>query len=174
MRLPCLAALTIGLLLTGCASEAPRVRPIQFSSSTPARLGVSTVDGRSEAMHSGARIAYWLWRDADGLWHLRSTTTKGSHRFQGRIHADTPNTLIIASRVSMESNGRHADDIGLVDGDIAFNLITEGKQDGFDFRVARDTCLEFELRIDGDGDPSRIHLGASQTRPAGAHFLLCP
>lgn len=62
----------------------------------------------------------------------------------------------------------------MVDGDIAFNLVTEGNQDGFDFRVSTATCVEFELRIDGDGDPTRIHLGAAQTHPSSAHFLLCP
>ncbi len=175
MRLPALALVPIVLILfSGCATDAPRVRPIQFSASTPTRLAASVADGRSAKLHSGNNFAYWLWRDTDGTWHLRSTASGKGHRFQGRIHADSPGALSIGALVSMEARGRHADDIGMVDGDIAFNLVTAEKEDGFDFRVARETCVEFELRIDGDGDPGKIFIGAKQTKPGSAHFLLCP
>lgn len=172
VRFPLL--LLVPLVFAACATEAPRVHLISFYPNTPERLSASVVDGRAPAMHAGAGFSYWLWRDTDGIWHLRTTSRGRRHLFEGRIHADSPGALSLVTTISQETSGPDADQVGLVDGDLAFALRTKDKQDGFDFRVARDTCLEIELRIDGDGDPAKINLGAAQTKPTKSHFLLCP
>lgn len=70
--------------------------------------------------------------------------------------------------------GRHGDEMGIVSGDLAFDFTTKGKEDGVDFHVTGASCLEFDLRIDGDGDPGKIFIGPKQTKPGSAHFMLCP
>src|SRR3954463_2866174 len=75
------------LLLTSCATG------IQMSRTTPAQISVTAADGRSPNLHSGDRFAYWLWKEDDGTWHLRTTSARQPHRFQGKIHPTTAGAI---------------------------------------------------------------------------------
>jgi hypothetical protein len=165
--LAALACAACAWLVTGC------VNAIDMSSSTPAQLNARTADGRSPALHSGDHFAFWLWRDEDNAWHLRTTTAGKSHRFQGRIHPVAPTAITELHVIGLEG-GRHADQVAMVGPDVSVDFTTKGKEDGMDFKVSGEACLEFDLRIDGDGDPGKIFIGKSQTKPASAHFMLCP
>ena len=147
---------------------------LQMSGSAPAQLNASVAEGRSPALHSGDHPAFWLWTDGEGAWHLRTTTARRSHRFQGRIHPVAPGAIVGLEGVGLEGGRRHADEIGMVAGDLALDFTTKGAEDGVDFHVSGNCCLEIDLRIDGDGDPGRIFIGPKQTRPGSAHFMLCP
>ena len=137
--------------------------------STPAQVSTAVLSGRPTQLRSGANQSYWLWTDADGVWHLRTTTAGVRRHFQGRIRPDADVTLALSS--GMIGGGKDA--VALQGNDIVFNLETKGHQDGFDFRVNGDGCLEFDLRIDGDGNPGRIFLGKDNRTPANSHFLVC-
>ena len=163
-----MAIATCSLLVSGC------VNAIQMSGSTPAQLNLSVADGRSPKLHSGDKFAYWLWRDSDDTWHLRTTTARKAHHFQGRIHPIPPGRISELAGVSLEGGRRRADGLGMVDGDIALDFTTKGDEDGLDFKFSRGECLELDLRIDGDGDPGKIFIGQKQTRPGSSHFMLCP
>lgn len=154
-------------LLIGCVS-APK-----FPAAPPATLNLSVAEGRPTALRSGANFSYWVWRDAEG-WHLRTTSARKDHKFQGRIRAQTPGAISDIKAVSMEHNKKGSDRLSLDGGELVFQLFTSGKNDGFDFKVSRGGCVEFFLQIDGDSDPTRIYLGQNQTRPPSTHFTLCP
>lgn len=158
-------------LLTSCVEP---VHSIRMSESTPTRVNASLAAGRSNKLHSGAPFAWWIWQDGDGQWHLRTTAARQGKRFRGRIHVDAPGAIVQLTPVGMENRRGNHDEIGMVDGDIALNFTTHQNVDGCDFRLTGTGCLEFDLRIDGDGDPGRIYLGSSQAQPPSAHFLLCP
>jgi hypothetical protein len=152
------------LFLAGCASG------IAMSTSTPATVATSVLAGRPTRLVSGATQSYWLWTDADGVWHLRTTTAGRRRHFQGRIRPDPDVSLALAG----STIGEWKDAVALEGKDIVFNLETKGRQDGFDFRVSGGGCLELDLRIDGDGNPGRIFLGKDNLTPANSHFSVCP
>lgn len=154
-------------MLVGCVS-APK-----FPVTAPAEVKPSVAEGRPSALRSGANFSYWVWRDAEG-WHLRTTSARKDHKFQGRIRAQTPGAISDIKAVSMEHNKKGSDRLAMEGGELVFELFTSGKNDGFDFKVSGNGCLEFYLQIDGDSDPKRIHLGQSQTAPPSTHFRLCP
>ena len=162
------AVATAFLFVAGC------VNAIQMSRSTPAQLDISVADGRPPKLHSGDHFAYWLWRDSDNLWHLRTTTARKARHFQGRIHPVAPGTISELVGVALEGGRRRADGFGMVDGDIALDFTTKGDEDVLDFRFSGGAGLECDLRIDGDGDPGKIFLGQKQTKPGSSHFILYP
>src|SRR2546423_977678 len=102
------------VLLTSCATG------IQMSRTTPAQLSASAADGRSSSLHSGNHFAYWLWKEDDGTWHLRTTSARQEHRFQGRIHPMTAGSIEALVGVGLEGGGRRhrGDGMDLSDGDI--------------------------------------------------------
>lgn len=151
-------------VLAGC------VAGLDMSTSTPAQLSTAVATGRPTRLVSGANQSFWLWVDADGVWHLRSTTAGLKRRFQGRIRPAAGVTLTIAETTASEWK----DGVALQGADLVFDLITKGHQDGFDFRASGSDCLEFDLRIDGDGNPNRIYIGKDNRTPTNSHFTICP
>jgi hypothetical protein len=156
------------LILGGC------VNAIEMSRSTPAQLAIRVAHGRPPALHAGSNFSYWLWRDSDGVWHLRTTTARHSRRFQGRVRALDGGSIKDLTSVSLDGGRRSADAIGMVAGDVAFDFITAGGIDGFDFRIEGASRLEFDLRINRNGDPGRIIIGQRQIKPSNSHFILFP
>jgi hypothetical protein len=57
---------------------------------------------------------------------------------------------------------------------VYFKFTTNGHVDGFDFRVRDNACVRFDLKLDGDSVPKRIHIGSRQIEPKSNHFVLCP
>ena len=115
-------------------------------------------------------MAYWLWKDDDAVWHLRVTTQRVRHTFQGLIQPLSG--TVISSLVPVASKRR--DELSLVDGLVVFNFHPHDDVDGIDFRVAGPDALELALRIDGDYDPTHVFLGRESKEPGSAHFILTP
>lgn len=163
-----------GLVLTlsafvgssGCSS-APT---LPMSASTPDRIAIRAADGRATALRIGARRAYWVWKDEDGVWHLRTTAGQSGRAYEGVIRPLPGAEITDLKPVGLGPNA----ELGMTGRTLTFRFRTRNGVDGFDFRLNGSACVEFDLRIDGDGDPAHIYLGRTQQRPALQHFLLCP
>jgi hypothetical protein len=159
--------LAVIVLLAACA-QAPA--PLAPASSSPARLSAALASGRSPELATGNHRAFWIWRDDDGGWHVRTTSRRVAHRFQGTIRPSPGAEIVDLKPVNLDPKDR----LGLVGRALSLDWHTSRLIDGFDFRVQGDACLEFDLRLDDDGTSRYIYLGRDRTRPDAAHFLLCP
>jgi hypothetical protein len=144
---------------------------MQMSTSTPAPVSMIAAEGRSSHLAAGAHQAYWLWKDSDAVWHLRTTAPRNGRRFRGLIRP-LPGTTIVD--VKPLGGGQRDERLASTGKVVAFNYWTRNGVNGFDFRINGGGCIEFDLKIDGDGDPSHILIGKNDHRPKDAHFLLCP
>lgn len=154
-------------LLSACTHPPAPLAP---ASSTPTRLSASVAAGRPSELASGNHRAFWIWRDDDGVWHLRTTSRRVAHRFQGTIRPMLGAEIVDLKRIDLDPNDR----AGLVGRALTFDWRTSRVIDGFDFRLQGDACLEFDLRLDEDGTSRYIYLGRDRIKPDTAHFLLCP
>jgi hypothetical protein len=120
-------------------------------------------------MKEGAPLAYWIWRDKDGVtWHLRTTAGGPVHRFQGRIWVD--GTLTDLKPMHLESNDRlKKEDEGV----LVFDFGTDVSIDGFDFKVTAGRCVTFHLLIDGKPAPQEVEIGSKEVPAGAATFRLC-
>jgi hypothetical protein len=127
--------------------------------------------GKPGSLHPGAPMAYWIWRDGNG-WHLRTTTAKNNHRFNGRFKgqgAEVQN----ARMTRAEAKDKFKVEGGLV----TFDFMTTGHEDGMDFEMPANSpnaCVDFELLIDGKYQPANVVVGAGEQRPKDGHFVSCP
>jgi hypothetical protein len=167
LRLPSQLFLASVAFLASCAQPPA---PLPPSSSNPTRLSAAVAAGRAPELATGNHRAFWIWRDDDGLWHLRTTSRRVSHRFQGTIRPLPGTEIVEFNRIGLDPNDR----AGLVGRSISFDWRTSRLIDGFDFRLRGGTGLEFDLRLDEDGSSRYIYLGRERTKPATAHFLLGP
>jgi hypothetical protein len=151
----------------GCATTPPPIAP---SSSNPARLSTSIAAGRSPDLATSTFRAYWIWHDEDGVWHVRTTARRVGRQFRGVVRPMTGGEITDMQGVGITGDDR----LGMVGRTISFDWRTRSSIDGFDFRLKGDACLEFDLRIDGDGTATYIYLGKTAAKPERAHFLLCP
>lgn len=157
---------SVAVVLCSCSSAPPPIAP---SSSKPVRLSASVAAGRSPELASGNYRAYWIWRDDDGVWHLRTTARRG-HRFQGVVRPLEGAQIGDLKLVGIDPKDR----VGIVGRTLSFDWQTRGAIDGFDFRIQGQGCVEFDLRLNEDGSSRYIYLGKDKIRPEAAHFLLCP
>lgn len=143
---------------------------------TPAQLSASVAEGRSSDLHTGNPFGYWLWKEADGTWHLRTTAARQGHRFQGVIRPGVAGAIQALNGVNLSAGGRRrpSDALHLDGNDIVFDFITHQGLVGLDFQLVGKSSLEFDLRIDEDADPGKIFIGSTRTTPAKAHFILAP
>lgn len=167
LRLTSLLFLASVAFLASCAQPPA---PLPPSSPNPPRLSVDLAAGRAPELATGNHRAFWIWRDDDGLWHLRTTSRRVAHRFQGTIRPLPGSEIMDFKRVGLDPNDR----AGLVGRTLSFDWRTSRLIDGFDFRLRGETGLEFDLRLDEDGSSRYIYLGRDRTKPSAAHFLLCP
>jgi hypothetical protein len=120
-------------------------------------------------MKEGAPLAYWIWRDADGItWHLRTTAGGPEHGFTGRVWADGTISDLKAARLETNDRLRKEDE-----GVLVFDFDTDVSIDGFDFKVAAGRCVTFHLLIDGKPAPKDVEIGQKEVRPGTATFRLC-
>ncbi len=154
------------VFLSGCAT-APA---IPMATSTPDRIAVSAAEGRASALRIGARRAYWVWKDQDGVWHLRTTAGQSGRAYEGVIRPLPGAEITDVKPIGLGPKA----ELGMTGRTLTFRFRTRNGIDGFDFRLTGSACVEFDLRIDRDGDPAHIYLGQNQRRPALEHFLLCP
>jgi hypothetical protein len=124
-------------------------------------------DGRPSGLQSGAPAAFWVWRNAAGIWKVRTTTAKKVMVFTGRVKG----VGAVIGRVKgnrTEFGDRLKRGSG---GEIAFRFTTAGFIDGFDFRAPANACIRFDLQTDAG---KAIHVGKSAAAPKASHFILCP
>lgn len=159
-----LSLLASGLLFAGCQ------QPVVMPTSTPAQLPAAAALGRPHGLSSAAHMAYWIYEDNDQVWHLRATTQRVRHRFEGAIHP-LPGTAIVYLQPVAP---KRRDELALVGGDIQFDFHPHQDVDGIDFRIQGPPALEFALQIDGDYDPTHIYIGRRHVSPEEAHFILAP
>ena len=173
VRVACTSSSTFlgALLIAGCATGA------RMPTGLPAQLNASVAVGRSANLHSGSHFAYWVWKEDDGTWHIRTTSARVNHHFQGSIHPDLAGSIQQLKGVNLAGPGRRGrggDKLEMAGNDIVFDIHTSNTQAGLDFQIVGAPCLEFDLRLDGDTDASKIHLGKNQVKPDKSHFILCP
>jgi hypothetical protein len=155
------------LLLGGCETSAP---PIQMPSSTPGGIQVANAMGRPQGLSSGAHMGYWVWKDQDAVWHVRTTSARVRHHFEGKIHPFPGTAIFNLQAISHERDDR----LDMVGGDISFMFRPRENIDGIDFQLTGPDALELDLRIDDDGDPTHIFIGERQRQPANSHFIISP
>ena len=115
-------------------------------------------------------MAYWVWTGGKGDWHLRTTTSKQRHRFQGRVHPLQGSSLSNLKTTRLEWGDR----MRLQGTDIVFDFSTQGGEDGFDFTLNGNSCIEMDLRIDKAPHPKLVVIGKGEVAPAASHFVVCP
>lgn len=162
-----LASVLAALFSGGCTSAPPLLAP---ATSSPVRLAAAVANGRPADLATGNFRAFWVWRDEDGVWHLRTTARRAGHRYQGVIRPLAGAEIVGLTLVGIDPKDR----VGMVGRALSFDWQTRRAIDGFDFRLQGEACLEFDLRLDEDGTTRYVYLGRNKTRPESAHFLLCP
>jgi hypothetical protein len=166
---PAAAPTVVGAPPTGSVDPLPPQPPIQ---EPPPAAGIVTpvsnnlTAGVPPSFHPNASPAYWIWRDPDGLWHIRTTSNKGTvHRFWGAV-APQGATVASIQPSRMEFN----DHIKFSSKHVWWTFDTAGHSDGFDFRTAGGgQCVRFNLQ-----GSQLIYIGAKQFTPGSNHFELCP
>jgi hypothetical protein len=125
--------------------------------------------GEPRAMKDKAPAAWWVWMDESGLWHVRTTTASGAHRFRGKIKAATgfvtdvaPTKEALKSRIQDNHHG------------LVVDFQTDREMDGLDFRTSDGGCVRLNLLVDGGPHPKRVFVGEKMMEPPHAHFQLCP
>jgi hypothetical protein len=133
-------------------------------------IKISAADGRPKGLKDGAPEAVWIWHEDHGkFWHVRTTTKKFLHRFTGAVYGDG-GPITELKLTGLEYN----DKIKAVQKGIGFDFETKGHEDGFDFKVAGNHCVRFQVKVDGKAEPKLVNIGATDAHPPHWHFKLCP
>jgi hypothetical protein len=124
--------------------------------------------GVPPGFHPNAPPAYWIWRDPNGWWHVRTTSNKGNvHRFWGSA-APQGATMAEVKGSRLEFNDR----IKMTPKHAYWTFDTSGHSDGFDFRTnGAGQCVRFNLQGPAN---TAVFIGAKQYQPGSKHFELCP
>ena len=130
--------------------------------------------GEPKGFKPGDVDRYAVWHDKKG-WHLRTTTAKVKHHFQGSITVDG-GTIEAAHSLRLEKEGKLADHWRLdMPGrqKLAFDFKTDEGVDGIDFKVSASAkTIHFNLLIDGKHQAKKILIGQDNDHPAQDPFTL--
>lgn len=170
IALPLLTACVIATGAAPAASPNGTMEPIEPDSTDAPQMASGLADGKPPRLRPNSAMSYWIWQSAKGDWHLRSTTAQKLHRFQGRVHPLEGATLGNVKATRLEWGDR----VRLQGEDIVFDFSTQGGEDGFDFKLDGDACVEMDLRIDKTPHPKLVVIGKTEQAPAAAHFIVCP
>src|SRR4051812_16151736 len=88
------------LFLSGCGSAPPVI------SAKAVQMDAAVATGRSANLHSASAFAYWIWREDDNTWHVRTTAARQGHRFQGTVRASVPGAIQALLGVGIDSRGK--------------------------------------------------------------------
>jgi hypothetical protein len=147
----------------------PVFAPPPKPSAKPTERKADDANGVPPSMKDGAPLAYWIWRDKDGVtWHLRTTAGGPAHRFSGRIWVDGTFKDLKASRLETVDRLKKEDE-----GVLVFDFVTADVMDGFDFKVVAGRCVTFHLLIDGKPAPQEVEIGQKEIAVGSATFRLC-
>jgi hypothetical protein len=109
---------------------------------------------------------------------LRTTAARQGHRFQGNVRASAPGAIQALTGVGIDPRGKRkragGDHLKTENGEIFFDFVTKDNLDGFDFQLVGSSCVDFDLRIDGDPDAGKIFIGKNATKPEKARIVFCP
>jgi hypothetical protein len=171
VALPLLAGCVIQAGPVSAAAQSGKVEEIQADAdgASPIQMASGLADGRPPRLRASAAMSYWVWQGAKGEWHVRSTSQQ-LHRFQGRIRPLDGATLGNPKATRLEWGDR----MRLQGKDIVFDFSTKGGEDGFDFTLNGNACVDMDLRIDGTSHPKLIVIGKTEQAPASSHFIACP
>jgi hypothetical protein len=167
-----LALVVTGSLSLGCSEQPQSKTAMEVLAAEAAgatQMPPGSAAGRSPNLKPGAPLGLWIGRGASGEYFLRTTTMRTAHRFQGRIKAINGEiTNFRATRMDLNDRSK-------VDGqDTVFDISTQADEDGFDFGVSKNACVEFTIRIDGQGNRDHIRVGEKEANPASSKFIVCP
>jgi hypothetical protein len=112
-------------------------------------------------------LGYWIWVDAFGNWHLRTTRGPLTHTFQGRVLASRGGVLTAFRPKAI----RPGDGLQVGSGAISFQFQPYEPFHGFIWR-STSGCVRFELFIDGR-PLRRVYLGSSAVRAESNVFERC-
>jgi hypothetical protein len=150
-KLALIAGLLVVIASSGCITTTRR--PPEIASGRP-------------AFGPGAPEAYWVWHDGGG-WHLRSTTAGKPRRFHGTV---VPLGGEITDARPIRPND--VERVRIAPGGIAFDFLTQGGEDGFDWHVSSG-CNRFEIYVDGAARPGHVRLGGPANSPQHVPFDRC-
>lgn len=126
----------------------------------------SILDGKPESLEKAGRTAYWIWQDATGGWHLRTSAVQPAV-FRGRITAaGKPLAQVVPTRVELNDRFR------ITPGRVNFAFRTGKGLDGLDFRVPNDTCVRMRLRVNG-APAEHVLLGRQATPAPSSAIRIC-
>jgi hypothetical protein len=124
-------------------------------------------ENRPRIFREGETHRYFFWHDREG-WHLRTTTARERHHFEGEITAEGGSIRDLRG-YSLEHNDWLK--VSQENRRISFDLSTEAGIDGFDFRTdARE--LRVQLLMDGKERPEHIFIGANSVNPDTLPFVI--
>jgi hypothetical protein len=123
--------------------------------------------GQPSSYHPGQCYGYYIW--CDSHWHLRTSTQKEMHVFEGTISSDRE--IWIKHRGNMEpDNGDFV--TRTAPNQLTFRLTTEGDEDAFGFSTDG-SYLIFDLRRDGmQVWTKHIYMGGGNYNPPVNPFVL--
>jgi hypothetical protein len=175
-RIGCLVAFLAGAaLMTAIAPPGLALQKGKSKKGDPPKAndGIIVNWGKPPKFEPGAPAHFWIWYD-DGVWHLRTTTQKKQHRFDGLIE-------VAGGRVTDlnvpkgEGFGPNSDRIAWNKERTAilFDFVTDGAVDGVNFKVDKTaTALKLKLVMDGTPNPKVIAVGRAGDHPKAAEFVL--
>jgi len=147
------------------AFDAPAPTP-GLAEETAAGIG----EGKPSGLQETAGPAFWIWRNAGGIWKVRTTTAKKLHVFRGRAKGvQKPIGVVKASRTELGDRLKRG-----TGGEVIFSFATMGHVDGFDFRAPKDSCVRFDLQLDSGAAAKKVFIGKNAVAPKGNHFIVCP
>jgi hypothetical protein len=130
--------------------------------------------GEPEGFKAGLTARYAIWHGKQG-WHLRTTTGKKAHDFQGKITVVGGQFENVTSH-ELEKKGKARDRWTLTEpgkNEINFTFKTHNHIDGINFRVtAGATKIRFDVTIDGKADPETVYVGRNGLHPKKMPFAL--
>jgi hypothetical protein len=124
-------------------------------------------NGQPSSYQPGNCYGYYIW--CDSHWHLRTSTHKETHVFEGTISSDQE--IWIKHRGNMEQdNGDFVTRVSL--NQLMFRLTTEGDEDAFGFSTDG-SYLIFDLKRDGMHVMTKhINIGTGNFHPPANPFVL--
>ena len=126
-------------------------------------------DGKPKGVEPGAPAGFYIWRNAAGIWKVRTTTAKKLHEFKGRVKGvQAPIGKVKSSRTELGDRIKRG-----TGGEVVFNFSTKGHIDGFDFRAPASTCVRFDLVLDTGATAKKVFIGKDSVSPKTNHFILC-
>ncbi|KAF0248883.1 MAG: Uncharacterized protein FD167_1714 [bacterium] len=156
------------LVFVGFNGESPKNMPFELSTASSGTAAQIIIPfGEPKGMGSGSSKRFMLWRENDGMWHLRTTTARNQHQFSGEVTAEGG----IISGVNAISTEKKDWVTAKDPKRVVFNLNTNGAIDGFDFRTTA-SSLKFSLFIDGETRSNLVYIGAQAANPPSIPFTL--